>query len=238
MCESDTAPLEDGVRANVAMQTDYTNLIETMKMCPLEEDAQRDPCDHPVSSIDKNTPCLVKDPNNIERVLRRLHASEGTLMFPTIGGDMKVVLRSDGDAEETAMVFDLGFIVPDDAIAMEQEGSVDETGVYIHQIITVDENPTTEDFEYIRTILNTSYLTKICECSERIIWDNHDICTMCDLCLDTATRDDDRVCVICSEPILTSRGCVIMKCCHQIMHKSCRSRYETDTKKSCPVCRK
>jgi len=236
----DTTPLAEGMRANIAAPADYANLISCTEFVPLAEDAQREP-DHtppPEDASEKHQPSLVVDPDNIERVLRRLHASEGSLMFPTIDGDVKVVLRSDGDADETAMVFDLGFIVPEDAVAFEQEGSIDETGVYVHQIISVDEKPAADDFEYIRTIVNAAWRTKICECGERIIWDDHHICTMCDLCHDASARDDGDECVICSEPIVTSRGRVTMKCCNQVMHKSCRSRYESDTKKSCPVCRK
>ena len=213
---ANAALLSDSITANAAITTEAS------------------PADDPEKEAATD---LITNPKNVARVLRRLHASEGTLMFPTVDGDMKVVIRSDGDSDESAMVFDLGFIVSEDAVRMEHEGSLDETGVYIHQIISVDEDPEDEDFVYIQKIMNDAFRTKICECGERIIWDGHDICTMCDLCTDGVWSD--QTCVICTEPIRTKkRGSVSMKCCGQTMHKSCRARYESDTKNTCPICRK
>jgi hypothetical protein len=179
---------------------------------------------------------LVRDTDSVKRVLQRLHDSEGAFMFPTLGGDMNIVIRSDGDSEDSNMVFDLGFTLHADIAAMEVDGSVDESGIYVHQIITLEDTVTTEDLEFVRNIFNTSYRTKICECSERVVWDGYDICPMCDLCRQ-GEQTTGKICVICSEFITTARGCVTMACCQQTMHKSCRKRYEQDTSKTCPVCR-
>lgn len=208
-------------------------------MAPLSEGMKQhlddDDCSKP-SPREPRPDDLVRDPKAVERVFRRLHESEGSVVFKTIGGDMSVVIRSDADAEDTSMVYDLGFTVPEHVVEMEFEGALDETGVYVYQVITFDETMSEEDLDFVTDIINRAYRTKICECSERIVWDDHPICAMCDLCR-TTLDPLGKECVICADEILTSRGCVTMACCQQTMHKSCRSRYERDSKKACPVCR-
>lgn len=197
---------------------------------------RKDPEEEPPPAKRIRLDDLVRDTASVQRVLKRLHESEGALMFPTLAGDMKIVIRSDGDSDDSNMVFDLGFTLPEDIAAMEVDGNVDESGIYVHQIITLDGTVTTEDLDFVRGVINTAYRTKICECSERVVWDGYDICPMCDLCRN-GEQHTDKSCVICSEYITTARGCVTMACCQQTMHKSCRKRYERDAKKSCPVCR-
>jgi len=217
-------------------------MAHNISMAPLEEGMGKDiedtlaPKEDPPRRHCPRQDDLVRDPKSAGRVFRRLHDSEGSVMFKTITGDMNVVIRTDANAEDMSMVYILGFTVPDDIISMEFDGSVDESGVYVYQVITVENDMSEEDLIFVTDIINRAYRTKICECSERIIWDEYPTCTMCDLCRSTPeTTGHD--CVICSDEIETSRGCVTMACCQQTMHKSCRDRYERESQKACPVCR-
>lgn len=218
-------------------------MMNDIGMAPLEEGMKKDAQDQPTEDVqtepqrhEPRPDDLVRDPHSVGRVFRRLHDAEGSIMFKTISGDMNVLIRSDADSEDTSMVYDLGFTVPDEIVSMEFDGSVDESGVYVYQVITFDKDMSDDDLVFVTDIINRAYRTKICECSERIIWDDHPICAMCDLCR-IKPETTSMECVICSDDIETSRGCVTMACCQQTMHKSCRARYERETKNACPVCR-
>ena len=227
MTQESSAPLGDGVPS-------LSIPLESL-MKPPDPDARA-----PTTPEDTTpeTPEFVSSTTSVHRVLKRLHESEGTLVFATESGDMKIVLRSDSDPDEpdAGMLFDMGFLVSESLVEMEQDGSFDESGVYVTQIVSITGDSEAEDLELVKELLNDAYRAKICECGERIIWDGHSVCTLCDLVRDGETSTGS-TCIICSEPILTRRGQVTMSCCNQHLHKLCRNKYEESSKKSCPVCR-
>jgi hypothetical protein len=175
--------------------------------------------------------------------LKRLYQTDTTLVFRNDRGT-KVVIRPVVEEERSddpvMLTFELGLAVDDffPTESTEFDGHVDETGVFVYQMLTVDledDGGLTDCIELLELLNDTAVHVGVCECGDQMIWDDGATCVLCQMHADP-NETCDETCVLCSDRIVTARGLSRMPCCQQPTHRACARRWDSQGK-GCAWCR-
>jgi hypothetical protein len=190
---------------------------------------------------------FVKDPGILLNTLLDMHTHEEAFMFRNRDDDITCMIRSTSEATDELMSFELLVITDPDKdmhakfksiMSMEYTVLPDDDGHYIMDSITVSRDATPEDMDEAVDSINAMYDLRICECYQALVKSKSlDLCYICAISRDPS-KSSDTTCIICTDPIHTTRGIRRMACCNQCMHAKCYERWRSEEeKKTCPVCR-
>lgn len=196
------------------------------------------------------TPFIV-DTTCMFQALCDLHRDEESLMFKNCTGDLELLIQPTSEPTDEYMTFDLNVVYDETldahgkvgALLGREYGSIqNEDGTWTLFVFSMPRtSPPREELEETMKYLNGVYNMRYCECFEYLIKaPNRHMCYMCTIRGRIVTGQTEQVeCVICNDPVKTSRGVVVMRaCCSQIMHRRCLEMWRRDdTTKVCPVCR-
>lgn len=185
---------------------------------------------------------MISNDRQLLAALKRLHKTDTTLVFRNERGT-KVVIRPIVEEERSTdpimLTYELGLVVDDffPTETAEFDGQVDETGVFVYQVLTIDledDDGVTDCVELVE-VLNETAHAGVCECGDQVIWDDGITCVLCHMHTDP-NETCDETCVLCSDRVVTARGLSRMPCCKQPTHRACARRWDSQGK-GCAWCR-
>ena len=189
---------------------------------------------------------FIESNDRLYAALTRLYDANTGVTFKNKNGDFKVLIRNDPDGGmghymtfETLIVVEDG----DDTVTRCLENYVNAVGFespgdheFLIDSFEFDKRKRSEeDIEEFRKFLNGLEKTSICQCGERFIDDDKEMCVFCDM---TATPEKltEFECPVCLETGHNFHS-VTMKCCGNKTHTLCDAQWYRKGNKTCAFCR-
>ncbi|AGE50149.1 hypothetical protein ATCVCanal1_338L [Acanthocystis turfacea Chlorella virus Canal-1] len=180
-------------------------------------------------------------------VLTRLYKSSTSLVLRNKNSDFQIIIRPDAEASQGHyMSFDV-VIYMDIANAALLKclqnyadaagfNNTDDNEEFLVASFEIDKRSRNDDdvVEFCALINDVENIS-ICQCGERFIHDDGEMCTFCDL---FATKEglEQFDCSICMDACRTMHS-TTFGCCGNMVHKLCDAEWYKKGNKTCPFCR-
>lgn len=196
------------------------------------------------------TPGIIRDPDMLLSVLRRLNASnDGAICMFNTDRSFQIMLRcvDMGDDDEDTIAFEVALVKGeemddarwDEILQLEHDGYLDDDDmVFVMDEWTLSSrDPDRETLEEAVQRINSVQRMTVCPCNRYLIKDGGDMCPFCQL---TCTPDDlvRAFCCVClTETPQKHMPC--QPCCSQRIHTRCLAQwYARSQTMQCPLCRR
>lgn len=197
----------------------------------------------PVAAADDASAVLVQDSESLLGTLRRLHALNEAVMFYTLEGTLKLMLRNDPVTADT-LACDLCIVVDEEddllnrMLELHADGYLEDPTTYVLESWSFDADKVAPpDLDKVAAAINAAYLLKTCPCRRYLIKDDGLYCYFCQLS-STAANRQHHFCPICCEDGVRMHM-MVTACCSQPLHRGCLATWHAKSgADACPLCRR